>query len=213
MRFDTAFRWTMNLDLKLFFFLVPLILYGITGFVLSLALDHQRKYRSTPPQKIDQNDQQGDKEPLTQSIKDFLQQETLWTRFKNSLTVSAILFLILFVIYLVFLLLLEGMWRQSHEEDNVYEILFLSAFALQRIPTMILVILIVLPRNSNDGPTRLSKFYVLVAALLNITGDLPLNVWSRILPGGCLLVVASLLDLIHILYFLSLLFFFLVYTQ
>jgi len=172
------------------FFLSSLILHGITAFALSLALNHQRKYRSSlPPASAPKEN-----DPLLAK----------YTWFKKTVSGSETLFFFMFVIYLVFLYL-----QIMKSDDKLYEILFLCAFAVQRLPIVILVFIICYTRNSSDGPTKQSKFYLMVAAILNVIGDLPLVVWSSMLPGGCVFVIASWVDFIHIFYIASLIFFFL----
>jgi len=178
------------------FFLASLILHGITAFALSLALNHQRKYRSSISAA----------NPPAPKESDPLIAKYAWC--KKTINISEAVFFLLFVIYLVFLYL------QIMKSDNkVFDILFLCAFALQRVPVIILVFLICIGRqtsvSSADGPTRQSKGYLATAALLNITADLPLTIWNSAFPDGCVFVIASWVDLVHLSYIVSLLFFFL----
>jgi len=180
------------------FFLGSLILHGITAFALSLALNHQRKYRSSIPPPQSQPPKEND--PLLAKYS--------WC--KRTITVSEATFFVLFVIYIVFLYL------QIIKSDNViYEILFLVAFCLQRFPVIVLVFLICIGRwnslstGNADGPTRRSKIYLATAVILNSAGDLPLTIWNAAFPVGCVFVVASWVDMVHLFYIVSLLFFFL----
>jgi len=180
------------------FFLAALILHGITAFALSLALNHQRKYRSSIPL------------PSAQAPKketDPLLAKYSWCR--RTITAVETSFFFMFVIYLIFLYL-----QIMKSDDKVYEYLFLAAFALQRIPVIVLVFLICIGRansglQSGDGPTRQSRVYLGIAAFLNIAGDLPLTIWNSIFADGCVFVVASWVDFVHLLYIVSLVFFFL----
>lgn len=180
------------------FFLASLILHGITGFSLSLALNHQRKYRSSIPPTTTPS-QKKEADPLLAKYS--------WCR--RTITCVETTFFFLFVIYLIFLYL------QIMKSDNrVYEYLFLTAFALQRIPIVLLVFLICIGRGSSgmqsgDGPTQRSKIYLAIATFINVTCDLPLTIWNSVFPDGCVFVIASWIDLVHILYIVSLLFFFL----
>jgi len=175
------------------FFLGSLILHGITAFALSLALNHQRKYRSSLPPPAGAAPKEND--PLL----------ARYTWFKKTVSGSETLFFFMFVLYLVFLYL-----QIMKSDDQLYEILFLCAFAVQRIPIIVLVLMIIYGRNSStDGPTKQSKVYLVAAAVLNVVGDLPLTIWSAMLPGGCVFVIASWVDIVHIFYLISLVFFFL----
>jgi len=94
--------------------------------------------------------------------------------------------------------------------NTTYEILFLCAFGVQRIPIVILVLMIVYGRTSStDGPTKKSKVFLVTAAVVNVAGDIPLTIWSAILPNTCIFVIASAVDLIHLCYLASLILFFL----
>jgi len=92
---------------------------------------------------------------------------------------------------------------------DIFNWLFLSSYVLQRIPIIILVLLIITTRSTNDGPTTQSKIFLGLAAGFNLVNDLPLTMWARFLPETCIFVIASYVDLIHLLYLFSLIFFFL----
>lgn len=112
-----------------------------------------------------------------------------YSQLKQTIGFAEILFLMLLVVYLVFLyfqimyaliVLVLTEFRKAHV---LYEVLFLCSFALQRVPIIVLVMAIVF-RNSAEGPTRRSKVYLFVGSILNIAGDIPLTLWSAILPGA-----------------------------
>jgi len=90
--------------------------------------------------------------------------------------------------------------------SHLFEFVFLGAFIVQRLPVLLLVAVIVL---QSLGPTKWSKCYLCLAAVLNIVGDLPENIWANILPGSCIFIVAIWIDFIDTVYLISLLFFFL----
>jgi len=71
------------------------------------------------------------------------------------------------------------------------------------------VFLIVYGRNATEGPTKKSKIYLIGAAIVNVAGDIPLNIWSSILPDVCIFGIASAVDLVHLCYLCSLILFFL----
>jgi len=176
------------------FFLSSLILHGITAFSLCLALNHQRKYRSSLPPST------GTAPPKEN---DPLLAKYAW--FRKTVSGSETFFFFLFVIYLIFLYL-----QVMKSNNTTYEILFLCAFGVQRIPIVILVLMIVYGRTSStDGPTKKSKVFLVTAAVVNVAGDIPLTIWSAILPNTCIFVIASAVDLIHLCYLASLILFFL----
>jgi len=81
-----------------------------------------------------------------------------------------------------------------------------------------------------DGPTTRSRVLLIIAAILYFVNDLPASVWSKFyeygtcamlrtlimlianswqLAPGCVFVVGSIVDLVHLLYLVSQIFFFL----
>lgn len=129
------------------------------------------------------------------------------TWFRSNVGMTEVLYFLIFVVYLVFMVL-----QILFSPNETMDYLFIAAFAAQRIPIVGLVLVIVSNRQS-DGPTWESKVFLSIAAGLNVLGDIPLVVWSRILPNNCVFAVASLVDLVHILFILSLVFFFLFLTR
>eukprot|EP00003_Mantamonas_plastica_P006724 TRINITY_DN1554_c0_g1_i3.p1 TRINITY_DN1554_c0_g1~~TRINITY_DN1554_c0_g1_i3.p1 ORF type:complete len:307 (-),score=61.31 TRINITY_DN1554_c0_g1_i3:61-981(-) len=175
-------NWVGNL------YILSVCLHGLVALLLSVALNHQRKYRSS----AGFNDEDEDDQDATRL-------STMAARYWPE-----ILFGFLFLYFLVFFFL-----QLANLTSELYLYLFLTAFGLQRLPVLALVLIICLQPNSADGPTKYSKTLLAVGAVFNLTNDLPLNIWARILPGGCPFVVAGWVDFVHLLYFISLVFFFL----
>lgn len=102
----------------------------------------------------------------------------------------------------------------SKEQLLLYEVLYLVCCGIQRLPILVLMLMIVLKKAaSTEGPSKKSKLILLTATLINFFCNLPLTTWSYILTfpawNSCLLVVGSLVDVIHICYGTSLVLFFL----
>ncbi|KAL6077355.1 G protein-coupled receptor [Balamuthia mandrillaris] len=195
--------------LDTYFVYSSIVLYGVTALSLCFALNHQRKHRSTapaPPQRTPVNEEGRETDPLL----------TRYGRIRKTVGWSELIFILLFLLYIAFLILFIVKNGGSDKDHRLWLILFIVAFALQRAPIVILVLIIVLQHSSlfqkagtQDGPTLKSKIYLVVAAVLNLANDLPLPVWAKILPDNCIFWIGSYVDLIHIIYFISLLFFFL----
>jgi len=193
-----------------------IILQGITAFALSEALNHQRKYRSSapppqPPPTTPSKNITTERDPLIHSrppssspspsssassshIK--LQERDLshsdfdiMTWLKRMVFLEDLVFFFLFVMFLIFLYL-----ALIHPGNELYVLLFLAAYLLQRIPVVTLVLAIVTHQNGTEGPSRRSKVFLFFGAIFYLANDLPLFVWSQILPGGCPFKVASWVD-------------------
>jgi len=121
---------------------------------------------------------------------------------EKHLQVQNCCFFVLFLLYMVFLYL------QVTRSSYTFEILFLCAFALQRIPVLILASLIAFTQRTTDGPSRQSRTFLLIGAIINVSFDFPVSLWSYLLPNNCVFVVASWVDLLHLLFLASLILFF-----
>eukprot|EP01112_Ceratiomyxa_fruticulosa_P000759 TRINITY_DN1068_c0_g1_i2.p1 TRINITY_DN1068_c0_g1~~TRINITY_DN1068_c0_g1_i2.p1 ORF type:complete len:316 (-),score=34.49 TRINITY_DN1068_c0_g1_i2:94-1041(-) len=181
-------------------YLAAFIIHGISAFTLSLALNHQRKYRSSSPQLPATPSSQRETEPLIGS------RTSIWLR--RSVTLPEILFFFFFLVYLLCLYLVL-IFPPPLDKNNVYTYLFVVSFILQRLPVVVLVMMIVFHRNNNDGPTKKSKALLFIGALLNISNDLPIATWSSVLRYDCIFKFASGVDLMLVINLVSLLFFFL----
>lgn len=179
-----------------------LVIHGLTGFCLTLALNHQHKFRSTSPnaQPGPVGGKAGPNDP------DPLLSKYGWL--KKSVGWSELLYCALFLLYLAFVLVM--IIRRDEDDEWIWVAVFLSVFGLQRVPVIVLVFLIALgKRDTPDGPTAWAKAYLVVGVFFSLTNDMPVHIWAEILPSDCTFVFASWVDLIHVFYLPTLVCFFL----
>jgi len=184
-----------------FFFISGLILSAINAFTLCLSLNHQRRYRSSaPPNPAPQGAAGSLKEGDPLLGKDIL---------KKSISAAEVIFFILFAANLS--LFYAALRSQNNQKlENLLVLIFVGSYVAERLPVLILVMIIVAHRNGNEGPTRQSKVYLFLAATLHLTSDLPIFFWDQILPAGCIIVNSiSYIDILTIVNFLALILFFL----
>lgn len=174
--------------------------HGLTTTVLSLALNHQRRFRSsvapapaTGTSTLPEAEKEQPTAALTQRLGSFTKQLGIWE----------FLFGILLVGYLVLMYL-----DLLHPGSNIIFPLFLTAFGLQRLPILVLAVLIA-GQGQKDGPTKISKLLLCIGVVLNVVNDLPLSVWAQFLPPKCFFGIFSAVDILHSAYLVSLVFFFL----
>jgi len=179
-----------NVQVDSSLFQANLVLQGIAAFALSLTINHQRRYRSSAPAHTT-SASPTDKDPL------LAKSESGWLK---AISILEILFALFFLIYLVFLYL-------ALIKGSVFREIFLAAFILQRLPILIMMLAIVI-QSSTEGPTRKSKIVFFFAAIFHLVNDLPTFIWIQILPVGCPIVIASYLDLVSLLNFISIILFF-----
>jgi hypothetical protein len=98
--------------------------------------------------------------------------------------------------YILLLVLKVVLERDNH----VFVYLFLASFFALKLPFVMLVARLVLSASFEDGPTHASKFTIGVAAALNLAADLPLEVWTQVLPDNCPFHFAGWVDLILAFY-------------
>jgi len=97
-------------------------------------------------------------------------------------------------------------------EERPYFIFFLVAFALQRLPVLILALIIVFdfPKNQIEGPKNSSRAILLIAALLDTINNIPVTLWADIINDrNCVFHVLGKVDIIHILFCIAQILFFL----
>jgi len=177
-------------------FVASVIIGGINAFTLCLSLNHQRKYRSSaPPNPAAQAAGNGAKEgdPMLPKM-DVM---------KRLADPAEITFFLLFVASL--LLFLFAVINKT----QVWVLVFVGSYAAQRLPVFVLALVIVLHRNGNEGPTRQSKIYLFFASVFHFTNELPIFFWSQLLPTNCIWHAISVIDLLIMFNFLSLILFFL----
>eukprot|EP01088_Endostelium_zonatum_P020837 TRINITY_DN7874_c0_g1_i1.p1 TRINITY_DN7874_c0_g1~~TRINITY_DN7874_c0_g1_i1.p1 ORF type:complete len:411 (-),score=52.66 TRINITY_DN7874_c0_g1_i1:184-1416(-) len=63
-------------------------------------------------------------------------------------------------------------------------------------------------QRSGDRPKWISKIILVVGTLMVVGHDVPLSVWGHYLPGGCLLRIGSLVDVVGIVYMVGLMLYF-----
>ncbi|EFA84002.1 hypothetical protein PPL_03075 [Heterostelium album PN500] len=184
-------------DIERVFFVASLTLNGFTALTLTLALNHQRKYRSSSSQKQPYKES----DPLISP--DSNQSTRLKSIIKRNFSWSEAAFLFFFICFLTFL------YVEIVEENAIFYYILIGFSILQHLPVMALAIMIAFTRNNGEGPTTKSRVFLLLGALFNLCNYLPLFVWSKFLPGGCPLYIFSFVDIVQLSDFASLLFFFL----
>jgi len=94
-------------------------------------------------------------------------------------------------------------------ENNVVEIIFVVIYFLHQFPSLVLIVLILFHRNPFKSTlfTR-AKVYLFLAFLLWLPDEIPLTIWSAILPDDCY-AFFSLVDVVHAVYSCSIIMFFL----
>jgi hypothetical protein len=186
---------------SLYLYVAGRIFHGGTVLCLSFALNHQRKYRTYSATK---NINNGEQQPLITHPQASEEPKT-W----GSLLVSIEGFLIvLFIIYMAALYL--EMFTSSTETEQTFWIIFICVFVAQRVPLAVMAVTIVFNCKA-DGPTTRSRVLLIIAAILYFVNDLPASIWGKLYEyaPGCVFVVGSIVDLVHLLYLVSQIFFFL----
>jgi uncharacterized membrane protein len=198
-----------------------MLLSGLNILILTLALDHQRKYRSSSALQADR----GVNPSMTSSV-DFVASSPL-INIEDSNGFSLlryfmkhlhkIIFLLLWIIFMAFFMLFYMM--TSNDGKLLYIGLFFGSFVIQRIPVIILMIFIVLDHKKSEygetiteGPSKSAKILLTLTVIANLVTDMPLSFWSSWLNPGyddsCIFIVASWIDFILVLYLFSLICYF-----
>lgn len=73
--------------------------------------------------------------------------------------------------------------KRDDDKHELYTLIFVGSYAMQRIPIFVLSLVIVAHRNGNEGPTRQSKVYLFFAAVFHLVNQLPIFFLSQVLPG------------------------------
>jgi len=182
--------------------LFSLSLFGLSVLLLTLALEHQRKYRSfLPDQKKSRNEQIN-----SDSLKGDNPEKDRLIKRTNKVFILLRIPLILFLFYLAAIFVAFFV----DQRETFY--LFLSFYILQRVPLIILLAVIVLYSSwePKKGPSKVNRVVLTVGILLNLVNEIPLTMWSFLIikPGTgtdpCIVGgVASAVDIIHIFFLLS----------
>ena len=185
--------------------IVSLTMHGLSTMMLSLTLNHQRRFRSSGgsggPDDVETD-------PLLRR----------YDRLRSHVSLADVLFVLFFAVYEVFAFLpvlgvapLELRW------------VFLGLFLLQRVPPLLLTALIIFfPKPPQpeamgsvteayvaaEGPPGRAKALLGFATLFSVAGDVPLSLWSLAFGQSCVFWVASGVDLVHLLYVVGLVLYF-----
>jgi len=87
------------------------------------------------------------------------------------------------------------------------QIAFLVVYGIQRIPLIYLSFAIFFDPNI-VGPTKNSRVLLVIAMLIYLACDIPLEVWAYFLPNQCVFIIASFVDIINIFHLVALILFF-----
>jgi len=181
-------------NFELIWILLSLVLYGVSVFILSLALNHQKEFRSK------------DGNEHTESLQLQITPKSEWL--KNTFLSPEILFFVILLIYLAFIFVISII-KIDDSTANILIIIFMIIYGLQRVPIIILLIMILF-LGSSKGPSTVSKVFLTIAVFLNLCNDFPITLWSLLDSNiGCnIFDLISWLDLVHFCYFFAILFFF-----
>jgi len=244
-------------------FVVPLLMHALVTLALSLALNHQRKYRSAVPAASIANSRNSPSSSTTTSPtsdissfnphrigdpklghgsmdntnlliptpienqpfsnKNYSQQRKLnegnAERKITMQTIKEAIFSIDSLLLFLFAVNLFALYAQisnlgistipTLRDRKLFAILYLVSFAIQRIPIIIItLVIIVTHRSTNDGPTRQSRVILFIATILYLFSEIPIPVWSYILPSSCVFAVASWVDFMQVIYIISIILYF-----
>ncbi len=184
---------------------VSLTMHGLSTAMLSLTLNHQRRFRSSGGAG-GADDVETD--PLLRR----------YDRLRSHVSPPDVLFVLLFVVYEVFAFLpVLGV------AAAVLRWVFLGLFLAQRLPPLLLTVLIIFfPKPTDpeamgtvteayvaaEGPSGRAKALLGFATLFSVAGDVPLSLWSLAFGQDCVFWVASGVDLVHLLYVVGLVLYF-----
>eukprot|EP01117_Protostelium_nocturnum_P007408 TRINITY_DN2651_c0_g1_i2.p1 TRINITY_DN2651_c0_g1~~TRINITY_DN2651_c0_g1_i2.p1 ORF type:complete len:326 (-),score=36.92 TRINITY_DN2651_c0_g1_i2:1111-2088(-) len=177
------------------YFIGIFLLHGFAAFVLSLALNSQRKFKThTQPAS-----RPAPTDPL-------LAPKQSNSGPSNTVGLSEAFISLILLGYLIsfFLLIFDS-------EDNWnLTVSFLAFYGVQRVLVSFLSIAILISRRSHEHEfTWRSKIFLLLGAIFHLVGCLPIRVWAWILNHVECLWVVNVVDLVMLPYFFSFLFFFL----
>jgi len=183
--------------------ILSLIMSGLSTFALTLALNHQRKYRSDfGPADPSRGDSATFPNSTLQyntalAVNSESERYTSLEAIRDTIVGPVSLFLILLLVYgLAMYLVLTN----SHE---IFFISFMIAYGLQRVPVLVLAFWIVfnIPKTPIEGPSLSSKIILLFASVLDLVNNLPVTIWARIIKNDkCTFCILGYVDLIHLLF-------------
>jgi hypothetical protein len=163
-------------------------------------------------------------------------------------TVRAVLFSLEAVFFILFVIYLVGLYLKfaniGTQHSDVYGWIFFGVYLLQRIPPVILVMVIIMggvcdrdrsSAASTRGPSVASRLILAAGSILNALNEMPAEFWVNALrnstllrlclvyhtcdvngtdelppisAAGCVFYIASLFDMVNLLYGLSLVLYF-----
>jgi len=189
-----------------YFEAVTLTLHGLSTLALSMALNHQRRFRSSGAVQMEDSET----DPLLKR----------YDRLKRVLSPLDLLFMLVAATYVALvwpavLMRLEHVWLKWA---------FLSVFLIQRVPPLLLAVMIIFfPKapergavngtvadghQAPEGPSRKAKALLGLGTLFSVSGYVPLSLWTRATGTECVFWVASVVDLLHIFYVTGLILYF-----
>lgn len=189
---DTArfanFDPTSKLDSALF--LTGVVLHGIAGLFLGLALNHQRKFRSSNPS-----------EPLLEHTN---QKQTASNFIHDFLLTTESFFYGAFFVYIVLFLLMT-----IYDNNDALFWPFLTCLWVQRSLLILFTCLIIIrPTTSLDGPSTRSKVFLGLATILNLANDVPATIWQSVFPLACTFYIGTGVDFLLVFIIPSIVFYF-----
>jgi len=197
---------------------VSLVLQGVSALFLTLSLNHQRIYRSSgykkEPKHTDGLTESTESENHSLLDGSHTEHEDYPTCLRNLIFSPQGFFVLLFICYII------AMGFELPDKESISKnadptlVVFMTFFALQRLPVFVLVITIIVNREKHpEAPSISSRVLLSIAAMFDLVNSFPLTVWSITIcprdPCDCVFVVGSWVDIIHLLYLISNLFFFL----
>eukprot|EP01102_Stenamoeba_stenopodia_P001450 TRINITY_DN11257_c0_g1_i1.p1 TRINITY_DN11257_c0_g1~~TRINITY_DN11257_c0_g1_i1.p1 ORF type:complete len:322 (-),score=56.06 TRINITY_DN11257_c0_g1_i1:130-1095(-) len=193
--------------------LTTLCLHGVSAFVLALALNHQRRWRSPDsPQTIQQVFlAPRENEALVKQQGAHNSKRILPEYVTKHIGIPEVLCFVLLLLYGGAVAYRQINLSTANEATGYY--VLMGVWALVEAPAVLLTAIIVFQKSASDGPSLKSKLLLVVGELLNFANDLPLPLWTELLARAdakdeCVFVIASWVDLVHLLYIGSLICFF-----
>eukprot|EP00053_Salpingoeca_punica_P024630 m.13996 g.13996 ORF g.13996 m.13996 type:complete len:314 (-) comp7015_c0_seq1:745-1686(-) len=180
-------------------FIVEAVFQGLTKMWLSLTLNYQRRFRSANviAARPSLNNDPSETAPL------------LNQRGEENQASYFMMSSMDYVIVLQMIVCISFLFGQMDAAESsaffwVYSADMWTEYALQ-----LYLMATVFRQPSDYGPSRLAKFYLGSGMALSALNVLPPTVWQHFLPDNCVFYVAGWVDLILLLSFCALLFFFL----
>jgi len=183
------------------------LLHGFVTFALTFALHHQWRFRSGRDQPSVSGEIESERslKGLYGTVSSTSAFSQKFQQIKARLGFAEFFYIMLLILYL-----LSASFMFIFDFNDIAEIIFLAVYFCQQIPSVVLIVVILIYQKSDgSGPKVSSKVFLALGALFGLAGELPLNIWALILPDNCIFVIGSWVDLIHIIYCSSILFFFL----